>query len=468
MAIQRLAEKVYRTIGASQVLSDPSAVIKELIDNALDAHATSIAVEISANTLDIIQVRDNGHGNAPDDRAMVARPNCTSKLSDMSDLHSLGGTTLGFRGQALASAAEMSGTLTITTRVEGEQVAMALKVDHLGEVTGQERASLPVGTTVSITDFIKGQPVRRQHTLKNSEKCLKAIKHTLQAYAFARPHVRLSLRLLKAKNDKGNWMYAPKVGGNAENAAFKIVGAACASQCTWSILEEKGYALQVFVPRADADPNKISNHGAFISVDGRPVSAARGTLKQMVKIYRDTLKKSSTTFDGVKDAFIYMSMQCPTASYDPNIEPAKDDVLFEDPDTVVDIARQLFATVYPFKELPSHPQPRRELPRHTARPKSPPIIDDDDDFVTSLEQAYPNTPREQPTVNGLTDGLSHAIRTPLTTMDARKGVSEAGHRNNGELRFRPNMYGCDEEDMNLLDARPPLSLIHISEPTRPY
>jgi DNA topoisomerase VI subunit B len=101
-----------------------------LIDNALDARATSIAVEIYANTVDSIQVRDNGHGIPPQDRPLVARRYCTSKLTNAEDLASIGGSSLGFRGEALASAAEMSGGMTVTTRVEGEQVATALKIDH--------------------------------------------------------------------------------------------------------------------------------------------------------------------------------------------------------------------------------------------------------------------------------------------------------------------------------------------------
>ena len=123
MSIQALPETAVRAIGASQVLTDPSAVVKELVDNALDARATSIAVEIHANTLDVIQVRDNGHGIPPQDRPLVARRYCTSKLTDADDLASIGGSSLGFRGEALTSAAEMSGGMTVSTRVEGEQVA---------------------------------------------------------------------------------------------------------------------------------------------------------------------------------------------------------------------------------------------------------------------------------------------------------------------------------------------------------
>lgn len=136
MSIAALPPSTVSILGSSQVLTDAPSVVKELIDNALDARATSVFVEISANTLDVIQVRDNGHGIAPQDRSLVCRRYCTSKIRDYSDLKDIGGTSLGFRGEALASAAELSGSIVVTTRIEGEDVAVTLKVSKKGEVEG--------------------------------------------------------------------------------------------------------------------------------------------------------------------------------------------------------------------------------------------------------------------------------------------------------------------------------------------
>ncbi|KAK3666251.1 hypothetical protein LTR22_002915 [Elasticomyces elasticus] len=451
MAIEKLGDGAIATLGAYQTLTDPAALVKELIDNALDANATSIAIEIHSNTLDSIQVRDNGHGIAPDDRPMVALPNCTSKLHDFDDLKAIGGSSLGFRGQALASAAEMSGSLTISTKVEGEQVATALKINQRGEVVGEERASLPVGTTVKVTDFIKSNPVRRQRAIKDAEKCLKHLKQTLQAYAFVRPHARVSLRVLKAKSDKFNYVYAPKPGGSIEDAALKIVGSACVSQCIWTVVEEHGFTLHAFVPRPDGDPAKVSNIGTFLCVDGRPVSAVRGTFKQMVKIFRDALKKSSPRFDGIKEPFIHLSVSCPSASYDPNIEPAKDDVLFEDTDVVIGLVRQLFAAVYPPVAAPTNLEPSQEKADTIAAPRPRRMIVDDDDFVTSLEPQH-SPPRErQPRTPIDHDPADQLMPPPRSERAVIADDDEPPQRR----AFRSNMYGCDEEDLDLLDARPP-------------
>jgi DNA mismatch repair protein MutL len=448
MSIKALPQTAVRAIGAAQVLTDSSAVVKELIDNALDARATSIAVEIYANTVDSIQVRDNGHGIPPQDRPLVARRYCTSKLTNAEDLASIGGSSLGFRGEALASAAEMSGGMTVTTRVEGEQVATALKIDQQGEVIAQERASTAVGTTVKITDFIKSNPVRRQVALKHTDQTLKRIKNLLQSFAFARPHVRFSLKVLKAKNDKGNWMYAPKVGGNAEDAAFKIVGAACASQCTWSVIEEHGFTLQAFLPKPDAVADKVSNVGAFVSVDRRPMAANRGLLKQVVKAFRDALKKSDPRFENIKEPFLFLEIACTEQAYDPNIEPAKDDVLFEDPDKVVTAARNLSSAVYPSRE---EMQPTNFVSEDVqARPQelNSTFVDVEDDFVTSPEQVQPIDPSRNIDNRAIVSGLPSipSSRDNSVTNDVPATVKPRA--------FRTNMYGCDEEDLETMDARP--------------
>ena len=134
MSIATLPAQTVHAIGSGQVLTDSASVVKELVDNALDAHATSITIEISANALDVIQVKDNGHGIAPADHGLVCKRYCTSKIKDMDDLAKIGGASLGFRGEALASAVEMSGGVVLSTRVAGEATGVTLQVSHNGEV----------------------------------------------------------------------------------------------------------------------------------------------------------------------------------------------------------------------------------------------------------------------------------------------------------------------------------------------
>ena len=136
MPIAALSPITVSAIGSAQVLTDSASLVKELIDNAIDAQASVIAVEITTNTLDEIRVRDNGHGIVNEDRKFMCTRHYTSKIRDLDDLKKLGGSSLGFRGEALASAAELSGCLTISTRTEGEPTAVEIMYDRQGQITG--------------------------------------------------------------------------------------------------------------------------------------------------------------------------------------------------------------------------------------------------------------------------------------------------------------------------------------------
>ena len=134
MTIAVLPQNTVIAIGSSQILTDSASLVKELLENAIDAKASSILIEVSPNCLDVIQVKDNGHGVPPEDRALLCRRSCTSKIRGLEDLASLGGTYLGFRGEALASAVELSGALTISTKIDYESVAALIRYNRQGEV----------------------------------------------------------------------------------------------------------------------------------------------------------------------------------------------------------------------------------------------------------------------------------------------------------------------------------------------
>src|SRR5690242_16123325 len=114
MPITALPEETARILTSSVALNDAVTLIKELIENALDARATNIIIETSSNTVDVVQVKDNGFGIGVDDRQLLCQRGCTSKIRTMDDLASLGGTSLGFRGEALYSACNVSASVLVT------------------------------------------------------------------------------------------------------------------------------------------------------------------------------------------------------------------------------------------------------------------------------------------------------------------------------------------------------------------
>ncbi|KAF7520260.1 hypothetical protein PCG10_009314 [Penicillium crustosum] len=362
MPIEALPQKTIRAIGSTSVISDPYSVVKELIDNALDASATSLQIEISPNTVDIIQLKDNGHGISPKDQHYVCKRAFTSKIQTLDDLRNVGGSSLGFRGEALASAAEMCGGFAVTTRVESEVAGRSLKYGRNGELIGTQRTSHPVGTTVRMTDFLKHLPVRRQTALKGAARNLTRIKKLLQAYAMAQPSKRLSLKVLKAKNENNNWAYAPSADASISDAALKVAGTEVSSSCVVKrlsshitdgnqqrSLDQKDYEAIVFLPKKQFDTSKINNTGQYISVDGRPLSSSRGIGHEIVKIFKPYVRvaaSKSESSKSVSDPFLCLQIRCPRGTYDVNIEPAKDDLLFEDRDVVLALVENLFRDHY--------------------------------------------------------------------------------------------------------------------------
>jgi DNA mismatch repair protein MutL len=350
MAIQALPEGVSRVLRSSQVIINPAALVKELVDNALDAKATSIEIVIAQNTLDKIEVRDNGHGIIPDDLDALGRRGHTSKLRNFEELKLLGGTSLGFRGEALASAVQL-GQVFVTSRAEGETVAVKVKLRPHGGVESRSSTSHPVGTTIGITNLFSGLPVRRQTALKEAKQTLSRMKDLLQAYALARLKIRLSLKVSKA--EKLKWSIAPRPKDTVREIVSQVISRDVAAQCIEinstpvpvddelshhsSLTEpfqsslDNGFVFQAFIPKPDADVSKI--HGrSYISIDSRPVSCTRGSTKKLVTIYKNILNQTGpqSTSEKLKEPFMRLNIVCPAGSYDSNVEPAKDDVLFED------------------------------------------------------------------------------------------------------------------------------------------
>ncbi|GCB27714.1 PMS1 protein homolog 1 [Aspergillus awamori] len=373
MPIAALPLAAVRAIGSASVISDPCSIVKELLDNALDAAATSVLIEISQNTLDVIQVKDNGHGIPSTDHPFVCKRTFTSKIQSVEDLRSIGGKSLGFRGEALASAAEVSGGVTITTRVHHEPVGSSIRYSRIGELLSTQRASHPVGTSVRIADLFKHIPVRRQTTLKNAAKTVVRIKKLVQAYAIAQPSKRLSLKVLKAKTETNNWMYAPGNNTSLVDAVLKVVGTEVASSCLVKVWpsendSDRPFRILAFLPKPESDLTKVNGLGQYISIDGRPLSTTRGIAQDIAKLYKSYIRVVASSKEAainITDPLLCLHLQCTNASYDVNIEPAKDDVLLEDREELLSLVEELLCDVYGVEAK------SRERPRTIDKGKEP-------------------------------------------------------------------------------------------------
>jgi DNA mismatch repair protein MutL len=369
MAISPLPEGTVRQLGSTLVITSPDLLLKELLDNAIDSGATSVDVLVSPNTVDKIEVRDNGHGICPSDFDCLGRPGHTSKLRSVDELDTLGGATLGFRGTALASANALA-SVSLTTRVPTEPVATVISLAKGGGIGTQRHVGAPVGTTVSVTGLFSHLPVRLQLAVKEAPKSLVKMKDLLQSYALTRPGVRLRFTVMKAPSL--SWSYAPAPNGGVKEAAMQLFGTQFASQCTLRVfpsqttrdgdgqlLAEQGPIFEALLPRPEADPRKIAK-GAFLSVDARPISSTRGTGKRLVSTFRRHLAdyfSRARSDDPPKDPFIKLNIRCPQGSYDVNVEPSKENVLFKDEQRILDEFGSFLSSIYAVSERRHSPQP---------------------------------------------------------------------------------------------------------------
>ena len=158
MSIQILSEEVASQIAAGEVIQRPASVIKELVENAIDAQATEVTIIVKEAGRNLIQIIDNGKGMSETDARMAFERHATSKITNADDLFKL--TTMGFRGEALASIAAIA-SVDLKTRTEGEELGTHIHING-SEIEMQEAVSCQVGSNFAIKNLFFNVPARRK------------------------------------------------------------------------------------------------------------------------------------------------------------------------------------------------------------------------------------------------------------------------------------------------------------------
>ncbi len=182
--IKILPPEVYTRIAAGEVVERPSNVVKELVENSIDANATEITIEIVSSGRKLIRVADNGCGMTKDDLLLSVKPHATSKIEKFEDIYSL--TTLGFRGEALASISNVS-KLTIISKTEEQPLGYQIVV-HGGEIISVKECSCNKGTIVEVKDLFYNTPARLKF-LKSDYTEKVHVTRTVEEYAIAYPEI---------------------------------------------------------------------------------------------------------------------------------------------------------------------------------------------------------------------------------------------------------------------------------------
>jgi DNA mismatch repair protein MutL len=308
MPIQILSEEVASQIAAGEVVERPASVVKELIENSLDAKADQITVKVREAGKRLIEVVDNGVGIPPQELELALHRHATSKLSQASDLFRV--STLGFRGEALASIGSVS-HLTLISREESEDRGRSLQVEG-GEQKDFSELGIPPGTTVQVEHLFYNVPARLKF-LKTDRTEKKHINATVSSYSMAYPGVRFKLI-----HDE-ELVFQTSGSGDLREAITAVQGVNKARQLVEVIYEDEELEVGGFIsPPGMTRSNRQEMH---FFVNRRPVQDPALT-KAVTQAYHTLIMKG-------RYPSTVLFIDLPPDQVDVNVHPTKAEVRFE-------------------------------------------------------------------------------------------------------------------------------------------
>ncbi len=311
--IQILPEAVAQAIAAGEVIERPASVVKELMENALDAGASEISVELKAGGLQLIRVFDNGEGIEPEDVPVALQRYATSKIQRSEDLFAI--QTLGFRGEALPSIAAVS-QMTIKSRVP-KSVSGTQALCEGGEIRSIAEVGCPVGTEVEVKNLFYNIPVKRKFVKSIQTELRHSLNHFLR---LSLAHPSVSFKIVH----EGRLLYEYVKTDSARVRVEAILGREMTSHFQPIEFEEGEIRLRGFASLPSF--SKGNGDGIYLYVNRRFVKD-RIIYKAIVEAYRHLIP--SGRFPAV---ILFMTL--PPSAIDVNVHPTKAEVKFKDPERV--------------------------------------------------------------------------------------------------------------------------------------
>jgi len=333
VTIRLLPPILANQIAAGEVVERPASVVKELVENSLDAGATKIEVDIVQGGAKLIRVRDNGSGIPREELPLALRRHATSKISTADDLNAI--TTMGFRGEALASASAVS-RLTLTSRTEGQKEAWQVFAEGSEQEAVIKPASHPVGTTVEVKDLFFNVPARRRF-LKSEKTEFSRILQTVSHLALSRFDFEITLRR------DGRLVKTVKVPGSPDEDIIRVgavVGGTFAEEALRVSLESGGTELTGWVMMPEPGSGSVPDEYFF--VNGRSVRD---------RLLMHAVRQAATEITGRNEVPSYvLYLRIDPHDVDVNVHPTKHEVRFAEArevhDLVVTGVRSALAEVY--------------------------------------------------------------------------------------------------------------------------
>ncbi|NWJ03228.1 PMS1 protein, partial [Crypturellus undulatus] len=337
--MKQLSAETIRLLSSSQVITSVVSVVKELIENSLDANATNIDVKLENYGFDKVEVRDNGNGIKVADVPVMAVKHYTSKISSSEDLENL--TTYGFRGEALGSICSIAEVL-ITTKTTADDLSTQYVLDSSGHITSQKPSHLGQGTTVTVLKLFKNLPVRKQFysTTKKCKEELKKIQDLLIAYGIIKPDLRITFTHNKAV------IWQKTRVSDHKMACMSVLGTAVMGSMVpfQHCSEDPEVRLSGFLPKADSDSSLTSlssSERSFIFINNRPVHQ-KEILKLIRQYYSVVMPKECTRLYPI----FFLNITVPASAVDVNLTPDKTQVLLHCKESVLFAVENVLKSLY--------------------------------------------------------------------------------------------------------------------------
>ncbi|KAG2659461.1 hypothetical protein PVAP13_1KG357800 [Panicum virgatum] len=333
-AIKPISKAVVHRICSGQVIFNLSSAVKELVENSLDAGATSVEVSLKAYGEEWFKVADNGFGISPANFQALALKHHTSKISDFSDLGSV--VTFGFRGEALSSLCAL-GKLTVETRTKDEPVGTHLEFEHSGVVANQTKIARQVGTTVTVEKLFSTLPVRSKEFSRNIRKEYGKVISLLNAYALIAKGVRLLCTNTVGKNSKMVVLRTQGSSSMKDNiiTIFGLNTFKCLEP--FSVTISDGCQVEGYLSKPGPGTGRNSGDRQFFYVNGRPIDMPKIT-KLVNELYRSSNAKQYPV--------AILDFRIPTTSYDVNVAPDKRKIFFSSESMILRSLREAVENMY--------------------------------------------------------------------------------------------------------------------------
>jgi len=313
MPIRILSPEVASQIAAGEVVERPASVVKELLENSLDAGSTTIQIRVEEAGKRLIEVADDGAGITASELNLAVERHATSKLASASELNHI--HSLGFRGEALASIASVS-RFTITSRIKETPNGARLRVEG-GQSHPREMVGAPVGTVVRVEELFYNVPARLKF-LKHDTTERRHIDTLVTRYALAYPHVRFNLQ------QDGRTALQTSGNGNQREILATLYGVDVAREMLEVISEDPETKIKGFI--SPAHLTRSNRKEIIFFVNGRPIQDTAVTAA-LLKAYHTLLMVG-------RYPLAILFLQLPPETVDVNVHPAKAEVRFQQPDRV--------------------------------------------------------------------------------------------------------------------------------------